>query len=154
LYQHLITIHSIFRWLVIASLVVAIIVSAKGYFQHQFFSKKDDAIRHWIATIAHVQLIIGVLLYIKSPTIKYFWKNFNEAIKYADTVFFGLVHIGLMLLSVVLVTIGSALAKRKLADTQRYKTMLVWFSFSLFIILIAIPWPFSPLASRPYLRTF
>jgi cbb3-type cytochrome oxidase subunit 3 len=30
--------------------------------------------------------------------------------------------------------------------------MLVWFTIALIIIFIAIPWPFSPFANRPYFR--
>jgi hypothetical protein len=59
-----------------------------------------------------------------------------------------------MILSVVLVTIGSALAKRKQTDREKFKTILIWFSIVLSVIFIAIPWPFSPFANRAYLRTF
>jgi hypothetical protein len=71
-----------------------------------------------------------------------------------EAVFFGLIHITLMVLSVVLVTIGSALAKRKQTDREKFKTMLTWFSIVLLIIFIAIPWPFSPFANRNYFRTY
>jgi hypothetical protein len=59
-----------------------------------------------------------------------------------------------MITSVVLVTIGSALAKRRPTDKEKYKTMLIWFSITISIIFIAIPWPFSPFANRPYFRSF
>jgi cytochrome bd-type quinol oxidase subunit 2 len=140
------------RWLVLASLVYAIFRAYKGYTLDAQFSKTDNAIRHWTATIAHIQLLIGIILYTQSPIIKYFWHNFNEAIYNIDTTFFGLLHIFLMLAAIVLITIGSALSKRKTTDKQKFKTMLVLFSISLVIIFIAIPWPFSPLANRPYFR--
>jgi drug/metabolite transporter (DMT)-like permease len=65
-----------------------------------------------------------------------------------------LYHFILMLTSVMVVTIGSALAKRKPAGREKFKIMLIWFAIALFIILIAIPWPFSTFANRPYLRPF
>jgi hypothetical protein len=68
--------------------------------------------------------------------------------------FFRYVHISLMVISVVLITIGSAKAKRMQTDREKFGTMLLWFSLSLIVIIIAIPWPFSPLASRPFLRSF
>jgi hypothetical protein len=152
MYQTLTFYHSIFRWLVLASLIFAIYRAYKGYNTKAQFSKTDNAVRHWTATIAHIQLIIGIILYTQSPIIKYFWKNFSEAIHHLDNVFFGLVHIILMLIAIILVTIGSAMAKRKTTDKEKFKTMLVWFSISLLIIFLAIPWPFSPLAHRPYFR--
>jgi hypothetical protein len=30
--------------------------------------------------------------------------------------------------------------------------MALWFTAALLLILVAIPWPFSPFAQRPYLR--
>ncbi len=140
------------RWLVIASLVYAIYHAYIGYTSNGQFSKTDNAIRHWTATISHIQLVIGITLYTQSPIIKYFWNNFNEAIHNLDTAFFGLIHIIAMLTAIILITIGSALSKRKITDKEKFKTMLVWFSISLIIIFIAIPWPFSPLANRPYFR--
>jgi len=133
-------------------LLYSIYIAYKGYSQKLPFTKKDNLIRHWTATIAHIQLIFGILVYVQSPIVKYFWKNFKEEIQNLDALFFGIIHIVLMLVAIVLITIGSALAKRKLSDEQKFKTMLIWFSLALLIIFIAIPWPFSPLANRPYFR--
>jgi len=152
MYQTLTFYHTFVRWLVLASLLYAIYRAYKGYVTKSAFSKTDHAVRHWTATIAHIQLLIGMVLYFKSPIIKYFWSNFNEALTNIGNVFFGLIHVILMLTAIVLVTVGSALSKRRAADREKFKTMLVWFSIALFIIFIAIPWPFSPLASRPYFR--
>ncbi len=152
MFQTLTFYHSIMRWLVLASIVYAIYRAYRGYSSNAQFSKTDNAVRHWTATIAHIQLLIGIILYTQSPIIKYFWQNFNEAIQNLDLVFFGLLHLILMLAAIILITIGSALSKRKTTDKEKFKTMLVWFSVSLIIIFIAIPWPFSPLANRPYFR--
>ncbi|WP_306620389.1 hypothetical protein [Chryseobacterium ginsenosidimutans] len=108
--------------------------------------------RHWTATIAHIQLVLGITLYSQSPIIKYFWKNFNAAKETSDLLFFGLIHIFLMLFSIILITVGSSISKRKMTDKEKFKTMLIWFTIALLIIFIAIPWPFSPFANRPYFR--
>lgn len=152
MYQSLFSIHSIVRWLVLLSLVFAIFKAAKGYITNAAFSKADNAIRHWTATIAHIQLVIGILFYTQSPVVKYFWADVKEAVSNTEVLFFGLIHMALMLVAIVIITISSALAKRKETDREKFKTMLWWFSIALCIIIIAIPWPFSPLASRPYLR--
>ncbi|QHC86184.1 hypothetical protein AS589_16000 [Empedobacter brevis] len=152
MFQTLTFYHSIMRWLVLASIAYAIYRAYRGYSSNAQFSKTDNAVRHWTATIAHIQLLIGIILYTQSPIIKYFWQNFNEAIQNSNLAFFGLLHLILMLTAIILITIGSALSKRKTTDKEKFKTMLVWFSVSLIIIFIAIPWPFSPLANRPYFR--
>jgi hypothetical protein len=150
----LLILHSLLRWLVFASLGAAIYRGFTGYFKNRVFTETDDALRHWTATIAHIQLVVGLLLYNQSPVVKYFRRNFSEAIYQPDTFFFGLIHITLMVIAVVILTIGSAKAKRRLSDKEKFKTMLTWFLIALLIIFIAIPWPFSPLANRPYIRSF
>ncbi len=152
MYQFLLTSHNYMRWLVLASLIFAIVRAYKGYSSKSIFAKTDNALRHWTATIAHIQLMIGMVLYFQSPVIKYFWANTKEALNNLDLIFFSLIHSSLMLIAIVIITIGSAKAKRKTTDHEKFKTMLIWFSVALFIIFIAIPWPFSPFANRPYFR--
>lgn len=152
MYETLTLYHTFMRWLVLASLLLALFSAYKGYSSKSAFTKTDNAIRHWTATIAHIQLAIGMVLYFKSPIVKYFWANLSEAIKNKDAAFFGCIHATLMLVAIVLITIGSALSKRKQTDPEKFRTMLIWFSFALLIIVVAILWPFSPLANRPYFR--
>lgn len=152
MYQILTFLHSTLRWLVLGSLLIAIIQAYRGYNLKLQFSPADNAIRHWTATIAHLQLMAGIILYVKSPLVKYFWNNPGEASKKLEFLFFGVLHILLMIIAIVILTIGSALAKRKEEDQAKFKTMFIWFLIALIIILLAIPWPFSPLAHRPYFR--
>jgi len=152
MYETVIILHTYIRWLVLASLLFSIFRAYKGWVSKTTFTKTDNAVRHWTATIAHIQLLIGMVLYFKSPVTKYFWANYKEATTNTDFAFFGLIHISLMLTAIVLITIGSAMAKRKQSDREKFKTLLLWFSLALIIIFIAIPWPFSPLANRPYYR--
>lgn len=152
MYSTLITVHSVFRWLVLITLLLSIYRAWKGMASGAVFSRTDNAFRHWTATISHVQLMIGMILYFQSPITDYFLKNFSIAISTLEFTFFGLIHSVLMLVAIVVITFGSALAKRKITDREKFRTMLYWFSIALIIILIAIPWPFSPLANRPYFR--
>lgn len=152
MYQTLTFYHNIMRWLVLASLIVSLYRAYKGYFTKAVFSTTDNALRHWTATIAHIQLIIGMILYFQSPQVKYFLANFKTAVHDFNMLFFGLIHSSLMLVAIVLITVGSASAKRKDTNASKFKTILVWFSVALIIIIIAVPWPFSPLANRPYFR--
>ncbi len=152
MYQTLTFLHSIFRWLVLLSLVYSLFRACRGYFTRREFSKADDSVRHWTATIAHLQLVIGIVLYSQSPLVKYFWKNYRQAKASFDLLFFGLIHIGCMLTAIALITIGSSMAKRKESGKEKFRALLVYYGIALIMIFLAIPWPFSPLANRPYLR--
>lgn len=152
MYQVIIFCHSLVRWLVLASLIFATYRAYRGYVLKAMFSWLDNTIRSWTISISHAQLLIGMTLYFQSPVVKYFWGNFNEAIGNMNIAFFGIIHPLLMLTATFLVTIGSSLVKRKQNDREKFRTMLTWFAIALLIVLVAVPWPFSPLANRPYLR--
>ena len=153
MFQTLIFLHSIFRWLVLISLVYAIITAFRGYSKNLCFSKRTDQLRHWTATIAHIQLMIGFTLYTQSPLVKYYFTN-PKTFELSEISFFSIVHGSLMLLAIIVLTIGSALAKRKAADQDKFKTIAIYYSIALLIIFIAIPWPFSPFSQRPFIRLF
>jgi hypothetical protein len=72
MYPILLTLHSLFRWVVLVSVLYAIFHSYKGWFTGKLFSKFDDSLRHITATITHIQFMIGVGLYFVSPVIDYF----------------------------------------------------------------------------------
>jgi len=151
-YPTLLFLHSIFRWLVLSSIAVSIFLSLKGYLaRSENFPRLHNALRHTTATIAHIQLMLGILIYAKSPVVKDFYAD--PVKDFDDSFFFGLVHIALMLTAVILITIGSAKAKRQEGANGKYKMILAYFTAALLLIFIAVPWPFSPLAQRPILRT-
>ena len=150
----LIFLHSLIRWFVLGTLLYSIYRAYRGYSHSLTFKNTDDVWRHWTATTTHIQLILGILLYSKSETVKAFVSGLGSRDRITEPMFFGIIHIAFMLSAIVLVTIGSAMAKRKTIDKDKFKTLLIWFGAALLLILIAIPWPFSPLTHRPYLRPF
>lgn len=153
MHNTLLFLHSIFRWLVLLSLLYALYRALTGYINGKAFTRTDDSVRHWAATIAHVQLTLGIILYTQSPTAKISAEVLSESGHIREPFFFGVIHLLLMISAVAVLTIGSAMAKRQTTDRQKFQTMLIWFGLALLLIVIAIPWPFSPLAQRPYLRS-
>ncbi len=152
MYQTLTVYHSLLRWLVLLSLILSLITACTGLWKQRNFGKTDNAIRHWTATIAHIQLIAGILLYAQSPITRFFREHNAEARQQFDITFFSLIHAILMLIAIILITIGSSLSKRQNSDRNKFRTMALWYALALLIIFIAIPWPFSPFATRPYIR--
>lgn len=154
MYFYLLFFHSIFRWLVLVSLLLALFRGIRGWSGKLSFNIWDDRVRHMTATISHFQLTLGYLLYFNSPFIAYFRSHYQEAVKQFDFMFFGMIHITLMTVSIILITIGSSVTKRQEIDGAKFRTMTIYFAIAILIIFLAIPWPFSPLANRPYLRLF
>jgi hypothetical protein len=152
MYVVILALHSFTRWLVLVSLVYAIYRSYRGWLGSKEYSFFDNGVRHWSATIAHVQLILGLWLYFISPVIDYFLHHYKEAVHEREIRFFGMEHSSMMILGIIVITISSILAKRQTNDKVKFKTLAIGYTLALLIILSSVPWPFSPLVSRPYLR--
>ncbi|MBE7173206.1 MAG: hypothetical protein INR73_21715 [Williamsia sp.] len=154
MYPTLVALHSWMRWLVLISLLFALYRAYTGWLGKKTYTRFDNSVRNTTVTFLHIQFLLGLGLYFVSPLVDYFLHHFKEAMHERQARFFGLEHIFVMLLSVVIITIGSAKAKRKRLDKQKFKTLAIWFTIGLLLILSSIPWPFSPLISRPWVRLF
>lgn len=154
MYPTLLAIHSLFRWLVLISLLFAIYTAYSGWLKAKVFTAFDNKVRHITATIVHIQFMLGFSLYCISPMVSYFLNNYSTAVHIREIRFFGMEHIFTMVIAVAIITIGSAKAKRTATDMEKFKTIAIWFSIGLFIIMCSIPWAFSPLTARPYVRGF
>lgn len=154
MYSLLLPLHSAFRWLVLISLVLTTFRAFWGWKRGLSFSKFDNSIRHWTATIAHIQLLLGLSLYGVSPIVAYFFENIKEAIHERQIRFFGMEHITVMFIAIVVLTLGSIKTKKQTTGVLKFKTMAIWYLIALLLILSSVPWAFSPLISRPYFRPF
>jgi hypothetical protein len=152
MFNSVLILHSLTRWLVLIALVSAIINAFLKLRSQKPYSKTDNFLRVTTLTITHIQLTIGLVLYFISPIVDYFLKNFKEAIHMREMRFFGMEHITMMVIAVTIVTIGSAKAKKRQLAHEKHKTIVVWFLIALVIIFLSIPWQFSPFTSRPYWR--
>ncbi|TGL64052.1 hypothetical protein [Leptospira sarikeiensis] len=154
MYPYLLVFHSFTRWIVLFLMISSLVLCIHGLITKRNFTKPDHLFRILTIAFSHFQLVLGFFLYFKSPIVRSFFSDPAGSLVIADSRFFTLIHISLMFISVILLTVGSAVSKRKKEEPDKFKNLLVWNSIALILILIAIPWPFSPLATRPYLRGF
>ncbi len=149
---YLILTHSVLRWLILIALLWAIVAAWDGRLRKRPFQLSDRIAVSTTSVLSQIQLILGFCLYLWSPVAQGFWAD--RSLRWNDSLFFALVHFGLMAISIVLITIGSALAHREKDDLVKFKIVFKYYCVALLIILVAIPWPFSPLAQRPFIRGF
>ncbi len=133
--------HSGLRWVALILLVTVICYAASKWFKK---SSEDDntitklSLFNFIS--AHLQLLIGLILFFVSPRI-----NWNEGfMKEMAARFVHIEHPTMMIIAIVLISIGHIKAK-KLATPQKYKTLMIFNAIALIIILAMIPWPFRAL---------
>lgn len=146
MYTTFLALHAVLRWLVLLSLLSAIIINAQGYLLKRSYMRIDYFSRVIAGAISHAQLLVGFTLYfVLSPITQNFLRH-GAGGNYQ--LFFGIYHIAMMFLAVVVITIGGSVAKRADADRTKFKSAVVYFTIALCLILFAIPW------FRPYLRSF
>jgi len=61
-------------------------------------------------------------------------------------------HTIVMILAIILITIGSAVSKKKTGDHAKFKALAIWFTIAVILVLLMTPWPFSPFSSKPFFR--
>lgn len=154
MYTFTLALHSLNRWAVLISLILICVTSFLGWKRQLAFDRKNGILQTITLSLAHLQLVIGLYLYFISPISNYFLSHFSEAVHERELRFFGMEHILVMLLAIILITIGSSKVKKATADVQKFKLQFIWFGIGLLLILSSIPWSFSPLISRPLFRLF
>ena len=153
MYTTFLALHSIIRWLFLVVLLFAVFRGYQGWLGKKAFGALDNRLRLMTTSFAHLQLLLGLSLFFMSPVVKQFLDTFPEAMKETELRYFGMEHTVMMILAIVVLTIGSAKSKRRPEDLRKFKTMAIWFTIGLLIVLAAVPWPFSMVA-RPYFRPF
>ena len=151
LYSILLPIHSIVRWLLVIAVVVAVARAFMGWFGKKAFTALDNKIGLAFTSLLDLQLLIGLILYVISPILQTAFQNFGGAMGNTQMRFFAVEHILMMVIAVVLAHVGRALSKKAPTDLLKHRRAAIWFGLALLVMLLAIPWPFSPVA-RPWIR--
>ncbi|MCB0507499.1 MAG: hypothetical protein KDD21_04275 [Bacteroidetes bacterium] len=154
MYSALLAFHSFTRWLVLLSLCLSIFIAYRGWKLQKEFTNFHQYLSIGTAGIAIIQLCLGLGLYFLSPIVHFFLQNFSNAVHQRYFRFFGMEHSIMMIVSVSIIVFGSFQSTKTKNHTEKHKKLFIWFSLALFLILISIPWDFSPYISRPYIRPF
>ncbi|NCA20714.1 MAG: cytochrome B [Crocinitomicaceae bacterium] len=96
--------HSGLRWVALILLLLAIV----NAFTSSTYEKKHRLINLFAMVSLHTQLLIGLGLYFISPRVKFF----DGWMKDAFYRFYGMEHISMMIIAIILVTIGHSKSKK------------------------------------------
>lgn len=133
--QFIIQSHSVLRYFVLTLLVFVVIKGAWALFTKSTFSNRDRTLALSVLALTHIQTLLGITLYFISDKVVF--SQLTMKVKVLR--FFTVEHSLMMLLAVALITIGFAKAKRA-TDDKKQKTIFVYYSIALLLILAAIPW--------------
>lgn len=140
-YTVALVLHSYLRWIALALAVLVVARSWGGWMGRRAFTATDNRVQVAFMGVVDTQLLVGLALYVfLSPVTAAFFANAKAAMKDSTLRFFGVEHLALMLLALVVVHAGRGVGKRK-DDTARHRITAITTLVFLVLVFLAVPWP-------------
>ncbi len=141
MYEGLLGLHSLLRWLILLLLLINIFRSlVEADAPYTDYDKKWN-LRLLIVT--HLTLLLGLYQYFFGPKGFTYFLQFGAAVmKDAVMRFWAVEHISGMIIAAILITISRSVAKKDIPALKKNKKLSTLYFVALLIILASIPWPF------------
>ncbi len=146
-YPIVLSLHNITRWLVLVFGVLAVVRAFAGWLGKRENGPASRRAGMLFGGMLDLQLLLGLILYFAlSPITLAALRDFGAAMKVADSRYFAIEHLVIMLAAVVLVHVGSAAAKKAKSVLAEQRTRAIYYTLALLCVIGGIPW------YRPLLR--
>jgi len=128
--------HSGWAYLVLITLVIAVVNALIGRSSKKEFSAQDRKIALFALIATHLQLVFGFVIYFVSPLgMASLGQMSDKALRLTS-----LEHPLINIIAIALITIGWSKHK-KAADSQaKFKSIFLFYGLGLLLILSRIPW--------------
>ena len=148
----ILTLHSILRWLLLILLLASILKSFNGWQSKKVFTTGDRKLFLFTLITTHINFLVGLylLFFGRFGIISAGKPDGVDVMKDKFFRFFWVEHPVGMLIAIVLITFGNAMAKKNNSDTIKFKKAFWFFFIALIIILATVPWPFREIG-RPWI---
>lgn len=133
--------HSGIRWIALALLLITLINSIYKLGKNQ--SARDKFMNSLVVYVFHLQLLIGLLLYITSPKVIFSGDSMSDRMLR----FFLVEHLTTMVIAIVLITVGNGVAKKASVESAKHKRIVIFYGLALLLVLLGIPWPWQGYAT-------
>ena len=133
--------HSTWAIVTLLMLVIAVINAIIALSGNKSFKEKDLRIPLFTLIVAHIQLILGLIVYFGSAQFQHLKENgMGSVMKDAYARLHLVEHPLMMLIAIVLITVGFKKLKSKSTDKEMFKTIAVYYGIALLFVLSRIPW--------------
>ena len=133
--------HSYWAYLVLLILIIATVNALVKFIGKKEFHAKDFRISLFTLIVMHIQLLIGFVLFFASDYLNLISEMGMGSIMKNSSLRSNIIeHPVTMILVVVLITIGYSKHKKKLTSTSKFKTIAIFYTLSLLLVLAKIPW--------------
>ncbi len=133
--------HSYLAYVVLVVLIIAVVNAILGFTGDKLFTlEKDFRISLFALILAHLQLLLGLLLYFISPNglnalLTEGIGQLNSAAR-----LLALEHPLTNILAIALITIGWSRHKKVMEARKKFRTIAIFYGLGLLLILLRIPW--------------
>ncbi len=154
LYSSALWLHSLVRWAVVVTGLVASFRAIGGRAANRTWTPQDELWGLLLTISVDLQLLAGVVLYLLSPITRMGISNLGAAMRIEATRFFTVEHPFVMIVAIALVHVGRVRIRRAAEPQRKHASAMVWFGIAMVLVIIAIPWPFlpPPFVARPLLH--
>lgn len=131
--------HNLLRWVVLVLGVLAVLKAAQGLSGDRPYAAARKFSAMFMGSL-HLQLLLGLLLFLFSPTVKAAMRDMEATMANADLRFFVAEHPTLMVIAAILMTVGGIVAKNAANDAARHRKALIFSTVTMAVVLWGIPW--------------
>ena len=148
MYQGLLHLHSVLRWVILILLLIALYQCFAN--RHKPFTAGQKKVGLFLMISADITLLVGLYQWFAGELgLKSIQRNgFGAVMKDAGSRFFAIEHTTGMLIAIILIHLGYSYSKKSVPDEKKQKRILLLFGLALLIILISIPWPFRAVGAN------
>ncbi len=132
--------HSYWAYLVLLVLVIATVNALYKTFSDKEYEAKDFRISLFALIVSHIQLLIGLILYFVSPRFELWSELGGKVMSNSIARLYLVEHPLINIIAIALITIGYSKHKKKLTSPSKLKTIAIFYTIALVLVLSRIPW--------------
>ena len=142
MYPLIVGTHNLLRWVVVILAIYALVRVYMGWLGKKEFTETDRKALSFYSIGLDIQVLLGLVLYFMGG-----WYNVfgNMGAASGEVRFFGVEHITMMLIAVVLAHLGVVMSKRATTPAGKFKRAAIYVTLSVLAVLAGIPWQYSGL---------
>lgn len=131
--------HSGLAYLALLTLAIVVIYALIGALSNRTFTERDRKIALVAFVLAHLQLLVGLVLYFVSP-LGFSLLTGGGAMSDSAARLTALEHPVINILAIVVITVGYTRAKKFAEDRAKFRSIYMLYAIGLVLILSRIPW--------------
>jgi len=136
MYKTLLAAHSGFRYVVLLLIAIALFQAIVALFGKKSYTELNRKINLFTMISAHIQLLLGLVLYFFSPFVKY--NDMGNAMKDTMTRYWTVEHLAMMIFAIILITVGHARSKRAKDAINKHRAIALYYGLAVLVILLAV----------------